>query len=52
MTTGSHTHLINFDIMVATPISGMSNPQFQDMGTFSGSCTLICHAVSHNNFSY
>jgi hypothetical protein len=37
--------------MVATPL-GMPTPQFQDMGTFTGSCNLTCHGVAHSNFSY
>jgi predicted CXXCH cytochrome family protein len=50
--TGSHTHLINFDITIAFPKAGATYPIFQDTGMFSGSCTLVCHGVAHDNTSY
>jgi predicted CXXCH cytochrome family protein len=46
--SGSHTHLINFDTRIVTSV----NPVFNDAGLFSGSCTLVCHGVTHTNFSY
>ena len=49
--TGSHTHLINFDTMVATRF-GEANPTFNDLGTFSGSCNLTCHGKPHDNLAY
>jgi len=42
-----HSHLINFDISI---VGGRRF--FQDLGRFSGSCTLECHGVSHVNFNY
>ena len=50
--SGSHTHLINFDTSIVSPIAGNTNPIFEDTGTFSGSCTLVCHGRAHNNESY
>ncbi len=54
MTSGSHTHLINFNTSIVTGI-GSSPPIFTDNGTESGSCTLVCHGVTHDGstmFSY
>lgn len=50
--SGSHTHLINFDTRIVLPVSGFANPFFTDRGTFSGSCTLVCHGQTHNNTAY
>jgi hypothetical protein len=50
--SGSHTHLINFDTRYVSPAAGNTNPVFTDTGTFSGSCTLVCHGITHNNESY
>lgn len=50
--TGSHTHLINFDVRIVLPKTGSATPFFKDTGTFSGSCTLVCHGVAHDNTSY
>ncbi len=50
--SGSHTHLINFDTRFVLPKPGNQYPLFNDTGTFSGGCTLVCHGVTHNNLSY
>lgn len=50
-TTGSHTHLINFDSLIAAKLED-AFPTFTDSGSFSGSCNLTCHSTAHNNFSY
>ncbi len=50
--TGSHTHLINFDTRIVLPKTGSQYPVFTDSGTFSGSCTLVCHGVLHDTSSY
>jgi predicted CXXCH cytochrome family protein len=54
--TGDHTNLINFDTRYVSPVSGNLYPVFTDTGTFSGSCTLVCHTatgdVTHVNTSY
>jgi predicted CXXCH cytochrome family protein len=52
MGTGSHTHLINFDTRTVLPKTGSAYPVFSDTGTFSGSCTLVCHGVTHDNTTY
>jgi predicted CXXCH cytochrome family protein len=50
--TGSHSHLINFDVRIVSPAVGNAVPLFSDTGTFSGSCTLVCHGVAHDNATY
>jgi predicted CXXCH cytochrome family protein len=50
--TGSHTHLINFDVRIVSPRTGSAAPLFIDTGRFSGSCTLTCHGVAHDNAAY
>lgn len=51
--SGSHTHLINFDTRVVSPVAGNTNPFFTDMGVpLSGSCTLVCHGQEHDNLLY
>jgi predicted CXXCH cytochrome family protein len=50
--TGSHTSLINFDRSIVLPKAGNQYPVFTDTGTFSGSCTLVCHGVVHDNTFY
>ena len=50
--TGSHTHLVNFDTRVVLPRGGNPYPVFNDGGTFSGSCDLVCHGVAHEGTSY
>jgi predicted CXXCH cytochrome family protein len=51
-TTGDHTHLINFDTRIVSPAPGYTFPIFKDLGTFSGSCTLICHGRVHLDETY
>lgn len=43
----NHSYLINFDVSVVRPVSGQSQPIFESLGRFSGSCTLVCHGESH-----
>lgn len=50
--SGDHTNLINFDTTVVGPVSGQTYPIFTDTGDFSGTCTLMCHGVSHGGYSY
>lgn len=54
--TGDHTNLINFDTRYVSPVAGTMYPTFTGRGTFSGSCTLVCHMpsgdVTHINASY
>jgi predicted CXXCH cytochrome family protein len=45
--SGSHTHLINFDTRFVTAVSGNTYPFYTDNGMRSGSCTLVCHGVTH-----
>lgn len=45
-----HTHLINFDTTIVRPANGVL--RFQDTGTLSGSCTLVCHGETHVDFAY
>lgn len=46
--SGDHTNLINFQTTVVGPVSGQTYPIFTDTGNFSGTCTLVCHGVTHN----
>jgi hypothetical protein len=50
--TGSHTHLINFDLRIVLPLPGAAFPVYRESSTSSGSCSLVCHGVTHNSFSY
>lgn len=50
--SGSHTHLINFDTRIVSPMPGKTYPIFDDEGEFSGKCTLVCHGVAHDEWSY
>lgn len=50
--SSDHTHLINFDVSVV-----FSEPQtgllvFEDRGTYTGSCTLLCHGKPHVDTDY
>lgn len=45
---GDHTHLINFDAAIVSPLPGNSTPLFYDLGTRSGRCALLCHGISHD----
>ncbi len=44
---GDHTHLINFAIMVSAYAANPA-PYFTDMGSRTGSCTLVCHGITHD----
>lgn len=46
--SGDHTKLINFDSVVVKPVSGQTAPIYTDKGNYSGSCTLVCHGVTHD----
>ena len=50
--SGRHSHLINFDTRIVLPVAGNQVPIFMDLGTFSGSCTLVCHGRTHVNETY
>jgi len=52
--SGSHTKLINFNTDIVFPVTTnpTDKPRYNDGGIFSGSCTLTCHGVVHNNRSY
>lgn len=55
--SGDHTNLINFDknVVAANTGAGEVVPKFIDNGSFSGSCILLCHGVTHDGsslFSY
>jgi predicted CXXCH cytochrome family protein len=50
--TGDHTSLINFETRTVSAVPGTPYPVFRKTGTFSGSCTLVCHGVTHSAWSY
>ena len=47
-----YTHLINFDVRIARPLSATGRVDFTDFGRFAGSCTLTCHGRDHDNETY
>ncbi len=52
LATGDHTHLINFDTRIVAPVEGAQFPSFKDTGPGSGTCTLVCHGVTHSATPY
>ena len=56
--SGDHAHLINFDTNSVTASAGNSYPLYTSSGipgVPGGSCTLVCHGVTHDGsakFSY
>ncbi len=46
--TGSHTHLINFDLQNVSGVGGVGSPVYTDNGSHSGYCTLRCHDALGN----
>jgi len=47
-----HTHLVNFDTVIVRPIRQTGPLSFRDLGRYSGSCTLTCHGVEHEDARY
>jgi len=50
--SSDHTHLINFDTTIVFPEPSTRRLEFRDLGTFRGSCTLVCHGEVHRDESY
>lgn len=50
----NHSNLINFDRSQVQPAGGAlgNRIEFIDTGRYSGSCTLVCHGVTHVRFEY
>jgi predicted CXXCH cytochrome family protein len=59
----NNSHLINFDISIVKPVpagagpigdpnAGMGLLQFEDLGSNSGRCYLLCHGAVHNPAEY
>jgi hypothetical protein len=48
----NNSHLINFDVTVVFPDPVSGGLEFVDTGTFSGSCTLLCHGQRHFEQAY
>lgn len=46
------THLVNFDVRTVSPLPGSPYPVYRSTGPFSGTCTLVCHGVTHSGMSY
>ena len=51
-TTGSHTHLINFNTSIVQPDDTRGVIEFVDTGVYHGNCTLNCHGKDHNRLIY
>jgi len=47
-----HTHLINFNLSVVRPDRRTQRIVYRDLGTFAGSCTLLCHGEDHRDEQY
>jgi predicted CXXCH cytochrome family protein len=47
-----HTHLINFDTQIVRPSTIAQRTEFRDLGTQTGSCTLLCHGSEHRDRTY
>jgi len=50
--SGDHIRLMNFDTRIVTPAPGNVYPLYKSLGSRTGSCTLVCHGVTHTNFTY
>ena len=50
--TTNNTHLINFDTTIVSANNEGVGPLFEDLGTFSGQCYLLCHGENHNPLGY
>jgi predicted CXXCH cytochrome family protein len=48
----NNSHLINFDISIVQPENQTGEIIFEDLGTFTGQCTLRCHGKNHYQKSY
>jgi predicted CXXCH cytochrome family protein len=50
----NHSNLINFDRSIVQPASGGlgARIEYEDLGSYRGSCTLTCHRVTHVRFEY
>jgi predicted CXXCH cytochrome family protein len=49
----AHIELVNFNpLFVGPSLSQGTGPAYVDNGDHSGSCTLTCHGVDHNPYSY
>ena len=46
----NNSHLINFNRAEVSPLNGRL--EYQDTGTFHGSCWLVCHNKAHSGLSY
>jgi len=52
--SSNHSNLINFDRSIVQPASGGlgARIEYEDRGSYRGSCTLTCHSVVHVRFEY
>jgi hypothetical protein len=50
--SGDFGHLVNFAVLTVQPLPGGTAPVYRQTGLFSGSCTLVCHGVTHNGMTY
>jgi predicted CXXCH cytochrome family protein len=53
-TSRNHSNLMNFDLSIVRPASTGTGRrlEFEDLGRYSGSCTLECHGLTHVRFTY
>ena len=50
--TDNPVQTANDDLADYLPLAGGTSPIFQDTGGGSGTCSLVCHGVTHENVSY
>ncbi len=48
----NNSNLINFDLSVVQPNTKGEGPVFEDLGNFTGQCSLLCHNKNHVNQKY
>lgn len=51
-TARGNSNLINFATGIVFPDAKTGRVEFQDKGTFTGTCTLRCHNANHSGLSY
>jgi predicted CXXCH cytochrome family protein len=52
VSSGSGTHLINFDSEIVQPTAAGQGPVYNDLGSLHGTCTLNCHGKEHVDLGY
>jgi predicted CXXCH cytochrome family protein len=48
----NNSNLMNFDVTIVQPNARGEGPVFEDLGSFSGQCSLSCHGKDHDALGY